>query len=81
MAFRRQSLALVTVLVVVYFLCLVALLQPQSPVVVQLLRRLSSLSLSRKPPRSLNLSPKHLFAAILAFYVVAFGFCFWSLVD
>jgi hypothetical protein len=51
-----------------------------SPVVVQLLRRLSSLSLSRKPPRSLNLSPKHFFAAILALYVVAFEFCFWSLV-
>jgi hypothetical protein len=78
--FRRPSLALVTVLVVVYFLCLVALLQSQSPVVVQLLHRLSSLSLSRKPPRCLNLYPKHFFAAILALYVVAFMFCFWSLV-
>jgi hypothetical protein len=51
-----------------------------SLVVVQLFRRLSSLSLSRKPPQSLNLSPKHFFAAILTLYIVAFVFCFWSLV-
>jgi hypothetical protein len=36
--------------------------------------------LSRKPPQSLNLSPKHFFAAILTLYIVAFVFCFWSLV-
>jgi hypothetical protein len=40
--------------------------------VVLLLRCLSSLSHLRKPLRSLNLSPKHIFSAILALYVVVY---------
>jgi hypothetical protein len=66
--------------VLFHYYCFAFLLHLQSPVVVRLLRRLSSLSISRKPPRRLNLSPKHFFAVILALYGVAFVFCLWSLV-